>query len=105
MSHTESPATAARASVSTAEDPSPELGSQATDGGDFGHQGWCPSDPQPDSRSPYEVVHSQAYLIRCLVRQYGWHVIAPDQLYRPRKFMRPGFPTLPPGSQNPDAPF
>lgn len=28
--------------------------------------------PPPDSRSPYEVVHDEGYLLRCLKRHYGW---------------------------------
>ena len=40
---------------------------------------------QPDSRSPLEVVHSEEYLVRCLVRQYGWHWAAAGILRRPIK--------------------
>jgi hypothetical protein len=40
---------------------------------------------QPDSRSPLEVVHSEEYLVHCLVRHYGWHWAAVGVLRRPIK--------------------
>jgi hypothetical protein len=40
--------------------------------------------PQPDSRSPLEVVVSEKTAIRCLVRHYGWIHDGPDTLLRCR---------------------
>lgn len=40
---------------------------------------------QPDSRSPLEVVHSEEYLLQCLVRHYHWHWAAAGVLRRPSR--------------------
>ena len=36
----------------------------------------------PDLRSPLDCYHSEAYLIGCLVKLYGWRVIEPGLLRR-----------------------
>jgi len=38
-----------------------------------------------DLRSPADVYHSEAYLIGCLVKLYGWRVIEPGSLRRCRR--------------------
>lgn len=35
-----------------------------------------------DLRSPSDVFHSEAYLMRCLVKLYGWRVLEPGSLRR-----------------------
>jgi hypothetical protein len=35
-----------------------------------------------DLRSPADVYHSEAYLLRCLVKLYGWRVLEPGSLRR-----------------------
>jgi hypothetical protein len=39
----------------------------------------------PDLRSPSDVFHSEAYLMRCLVKLYGWRVLEPGNLRRGRR--------------------
>jgi hypothetical protein len=38
---------------------------------------------QPDIRCPYDVAHDEGYLIRCLIRHYGWFWTEPGVLNRP----------------------
>jgi hypothetical protein len=41
---------------------------------------------RPDTRSPYDPWHSEAYLIGCLVKTHGWTVTEPGTI---RRFRRP----------------
>jgi len=38
---------------------------------------------QPDIRCPYDVTHDEGFLLRCLIRHYGWHWVEPGVLRRP----------------------
>jgi hypothetical protein len=38
---------------------------------------------QPDIRCPYDVAHDEGYLIRCLIRHYGWTWLEAGVLRRP----------------------
>lgn len=40
------------------------------------------SESVPDVRGPYDVWHSEAYLIGWLVRLHGWYVLEPGTLRR-----------------------
>lgn len=40
--------------------------------------------PQPDSRSPMDVVHSEGYLLRCLKVHYGWVAVSEKTLVKGR---------------------
>ena len=42
-------------------------------------------DELPQTRSPAEVWHSEAYLLRCLKRQYGWAQPDANTLFRYRR--------------------
>jgi len=39
----------------------------------------------PQTRSPYEVWHSESYLIACLTRHHGWFCTAPGRLEKWRR--------------------
>jgi hypothetical protein len=38
---------------------------------------------QPDIRCPYDVTHDEGFLLRCLIRHYGWTWVSPGLLRRP----------------------
>jgi len=38
---------------------------------------------QPDIRCPYDVTHDEGFLLRCLIRHYGWTWAGPGLLRRP----------------------
>lgn len=38
---------------------------------------------QPDIRCPYDVTHDEGFLLRCLIRHYGWSWVSPGVLRRP----------------------
>lgn len=84
MSHDEIPVTDSRVSVFRAADPSPEersVGAEPDFSGRDRHQSHQ-IESRPDTRSPLDPWHSEAYLIRCLVRMHGWRVIEPGVLQR-----------------------
>ena len=37
----------------------------------------------PDIRCPYDISHNEGYLIRCLIRHYGWTWLEAGVLRRP----------------------
>lgn len=41
-------------------------------------------DEIPETVSPWETWHSEAYLIAHLTRHHGWHAISPGQLLKVR---------------------
>ena len=38
---------------------------------------------QPDIRCPYDISHNEGYLLRCLIRHYGWTWLDAGVLRRP----------------------